>query len=100
MAGIAAAVARAPAAPIAEPAAVAKNEASTASAISTRAAFVPNLNAADLREALEVVRQLDPPGVDCRDLRECLLYHLRYHQQQLALHKKRNGEATAQVLND
>src|SRR5436189_237031 len=60
MAGLATAVAPAPAAPIAEPAAVPKNEASTASAISTRPAFVPNFNAADLREALEVVRQLDP----------------------------------------
>src|SRR2546427_12157680 len=100
MAGIATAVAPAPAAPIAEPAAVPKNEASTASAISTRPAFVPNFNAADLREALEVVRQLDPPGVGCRDLRECLLYQLRYHQQQLALHKNGNGEATAQLLND
>src|SRR5213593_13025 len=100
MAGIATAVAPAPAAPIAEPAAVPKNEASTASAISTRPAFVPNFNAADLREALEVVRQLDPPGVGCRDLRECLLYQLRYHEQQLALHKNGNGEATAQLLND
>src|SRR5438034_6904204 len=100
MASLATAVAPAPAAPIAEPAAVPKNEASTASAISTRPAFVPNFNAADLREALEVVRQLDPPGVGCRDLRECLLYQLRYHQQQLALHKNGNGEATAQVLND
>src|SRR6266571_5605992 len=75
MAGIAAtAVAPAPAAPIAEPAAIPKNEASTTSATSAPPAFVPNFNAADLREALEVVRQLDPPGVGCRDLRECLLY--------------------------
>src|SRR5207244_2046598 len=36
----------------------------------------------------------------CRDLRECLLYQLRYHEQQLALHKNGNGEATAQLLND
>jgi RNA polymerase sigma-54 factor len=58
--------------------------------------------AADLSEALEVIRQLDPPGVGCRDLRECLLRQLRYHQQQLALHK--NGDkpvnGTAQILND
>jgi RNA polymerase sigma-54 factor len=103
MAGIAAtAVAPAPAAaaPIAEPAAIPKNEASTTSATSAPPAFVPNFNAADLREALEVVRQLDPPGVGCRDLRECLLYQLRYHEQQLALHKNGNGEATAQLLND
>jgi len=61
-------------------------------------AYKPNFAAADLVEALEVVRQLDPPGVACRDLRECLLYQLRYHQAQLALHK--NGNGTAQVLQD
>src|ERR1700728_756083 len=56
----------------------------------------------DLHEALEVVRQLDPPGVGCRDLRECLLRQLRYHQQQLAQHKsgEKNGNGTAQVLQD
>jgi RNA polymerase sigma-54 factor len=58
----------------------------------------PRFTAADLQEALEVVRQLDPPGVGCRDLRECLLYQLRYHQAQLALHK--NGNGTEQVLLD
>jgi RNA polymerase sigma-54 factor len=60
--------------------------------------YKPNFTAADLVEALEVVRQLDPPGVACRDLRDCLLYQLRYHQAQLALHKIGNG--TAQVLQD
>ncbi|MGO9086386.1 MAG: RNA polymerase factor sigma-54 [Candidatus Sulfotelmatobacter sp.] len=81
--GLAAAAAAAPAP---EPAA------QTAGAYESR--FVP----ADLQEALEVVRQLDPPGVGCRDLRECLLCQLRYHQAQLALHK--NGNGTAQVLQD
>jgi RNA polymerase sigma-54 factor len=61
-------------------------------------AFKPKFTAGDLKEALEVIRQLDPPGVGCRDLRECLLYQLRYHQAQLALHKNVNG--TAQVLQD
>ena len=61
-------------------------------------AIKPKFSAADLQEALEVVRQLDPPGVGCRDLRECLLAQLRYHQAQLALHK--NGNGTAQVLQD
>ncbi len=61
-------------------------------------AYQPTFSAADLVEALEVVRQLDPPGVACRDLRGCLLYQLRYHQQQLALHK--NGNGTEQVLQD
>ncbi len=51
-----------------------------------------------LKEALEAVRQLDPPGVGCRDLRECLLCQLRYHQQQLA--QQKNGNGTAQVLQD
>jgi RNA polymerase sigma-54 factor len=60
--------------------------------------YQPNFTAADLQEALEVVRQLDPPGVACRDLRDCLLCQLRYHQAQLALHK--NGNGTAQVLQD
>jgi RNA polymerase sigma-54 factor len=56
----------------------------------------------DLQEALEVIRQLDPPGVGCRDLRECLIRQLRHHQQQLALHK--NGDkpvnGSAQVVQD
>jgi RNA polymerase sigma-54 factor len=64
----------------------------------TAANYKPNFTAADLQEALEVVRQLDPPGVACRDLRDCLLCQLRYHQSQLALHKNANG--TAQVLQD
>src|SRR5208283_976943 len=38
-----------------------------------------NFTVADLHEALEVVRQFDPQGIACRDLRECLLYQLRYH---------------------
>jgi len=61
-----------------------------------------NFTVDDLHEALEVVRQLDPPGVGCRDLRECLLRQLRYHQQQLTHHKngEKNGNGTAQVLQD
>jgi len=61
-----------------------------------------NFTPVDLAEALEVIRQLDPPGVGCRTLRECLLTQLRYHQQQLAQHKngEKNGNGTAQVLQD
>jgi RNA polymerase sigma-54 factor len=64
--------------------------------------FQVNFTLADLHEAIELVRQLDPPGVACRDLRECLLCQLRFHQQQLESHKNGNGdrEATAQVLSD
>jgi RNA polymerase sigma-54 factor len=61
-------------------------------------AFKPNFTAADLQEALQVVQQLDPSGVACRDLRQCLLNQLRFHQVQLAQHK--NGNGTAQVLQD
>jgi RNA polymerase sigma-54 factor len=72
--------------------------------LATSPAFTPRFSPADLQEALDAVRQLDPPGVGCRDLRECLLYQLRYHQQQLALHKNGekngNGNGTAQVLRD
>jgi RNA polymerase sigma-54 factor len=60
--------------------------------------YKPNFTPADLQEALEVVRQLDPPGVACRDLRSCLMCQLLYHQAQLALHK--NGNGTEQVLKD
>jgi RNA polymerase sigma-54 factor len=60
--------------------------------------YKPGFTSADLQEALEVVRQLDPPGVACRDLRDCLLHQLRYHQAQLALHK--NGNGTEQALKD
>jgi RNA polymerase sigma-54 factor len=60
--------------------------------------YKPRFSAADLQEALEVVRQLDPPGVGCRDLRECLLWQLRFHQAQLAQQKTGNG--AAQVLID
>ncbi|MGA9558898.1 MAG: RNA polymerase factor sigma-54, partial [Terriglobales bacterium] len=49
----------------------------------------------DLQEALEVVRQLDPPGIACRDLRECLLRQLRYHMQQLHQGRDRNGATPA-----
>jgi RNA polymerase sigma-54 factor len=72
---------------------------------STGAATAParisdvNFTVADLHEALEVVRQFDPQGIACRDLRECLLYQLRYHLEQLHLHP--NGSAlTEQVVKD
>ena len=54
---------------------------------------------ADLHEAIELIRQMDPQGVACRDLRECLLYQLRYHQQQLASHRNGN-DVTEAVIAD
>jgi RNA polymerase sigma-54 factor len=76
-------------------AAVAPAPESTAKSAAT---YKPTFTAADLQEALEVVRQLDPPGVACRDLRECLMCQLRYHQAQLAMNKNTNG--TVQILQD
>jgi RNA polymerase sigma-54 factor len=58
-----------------------------------------NFTLAELHEALELVRQFDPPGIACRDLRECLLYQLRYIQQQHA-QQRMNGNGTAQVVSD
>jgi len=74
---------------------------STATGAATAPARIPDVTftVADLHEALEVVRQFDPPGIACRDLRECLLYQLRYHLGQLHLHP--NGSAlTEQVVRD
>jgi RNA polymerase sigma-54 factor len=61
--------------------------------------YKPNFTLADLHEAIEVVRQMDPPGVACRDLRDCLLYQLRYHLQHHAEHPNGNG-TTEQILSD
>ena len=63
-----------------------------------RPLYKPNFAASDLQEALQVVQQLDPPGVGCRDLRQCLLNQLRFHQAQLS--QQKNGNGTAQVLLD
>ena len=74
-----------------------------------RPIYKPNFSLENLHEALEVVRQLDPPGVGCRDLRECLLAQLHFHQLQLQSGKhyefkngngNGTGDATAQVLAD
>src|SRR5215831_1112727 len=58
-----------------------------------------NFSREDLHEALEVVRQFDPQGVACRDLRECLLYQLRYHLAQIQRHVNGNA-ATEEVIKD
>jgi RNA polymerase sigma-54 factor len=88
-------------------------DSATAAASAPEAASAPprpvykcSFTPADLQEALEVIRQLDPPGVGCRDLRECLIRQLRYHQQQLAQPRngdkngEKNGNGTAQILQD
>jgi RNA polymerase sigma-54 factor len=59
-----------------------------------------NFDLAELHEAIEIVRQMDPPGVACRDLRECLLQQLRYHQQQFEANGSENAESTEILLTD
>ena len=112
IAEVSASAAAAAVAPATEPAselqAVTKSHASVhsatpappANAPPARPTYKPGFNRSDLAEAIEVVRQMDPPGVACRDLRDCLLYQLRYQQQQIPHLKNDHGEATAQVIND
>src|SRR5215813_2551740 len=66
--------------------------------VTAAVAFSVTFNREDLHEAIELVRQMDPPGVACRDLRECLLYQLKFHQHQLSVQKNGNAEAEQQVL--
>jgi len=73
--------------------------AGNATAAAVAPALAVSFTPADLHEALEVVRQFDPPGVGCRDLRQCLLSQLRYHLVQLQQHRNGNG-ATEEVIRD
>jgi RNA polymerase sigma-54 factor len=77
--------------------------ASTAKAesVPVRNTYQVNFDVTALHEAIEVVRQLDPPGVACRDLRECLLYQLHFHERNLEEHKIgiHNGH-TAEIIKD
>jgi len=73
-------------------------KAPAASSNGTRPTYKPSFTRDDLQEAIEVIRQLDPPGVACRNLRECLLYQLRYHQAQYE--RTGNGNGTGQILTD
>jgi RNA polymerase sigma-54 factor len=63
------------------------------------AAVAPLFTPDDLREAIALVRQMDPAGVAARDLRECLLAQLQFHQ---TLHAHHGGQSngSAPVLAD
>src|SRR5207237_6436933 len=45
--------------------------------------YKPKFTAADLQEALQVVQQLDPPGVGGRDVSEWLIRYIRCLQAQV-----------------
>jgi RNA polymerase sigma-54 factor len=69
-----------------------------------RAGAIPvqRFTRSDLREAMELVRQMDPVGVASSDLRECLLAQVRYHQSNYERQKTKsphNG-ATEEILGD
>ncbi|HTC93506.1 MAG TPA: RNA polymerase factor sigma-54 [Terriglobales bacterium] len=49
----------------------------------------PNFSVEQLREAIQIVQQMDPVGVAARDLRECLLAQVHHHQQ---VEEDLNGE--------
>ena len=49
----------------------------------------------DLKQAIQLVRHMDPVGVASRDLRECLLAQLKYFRQQLQPRKKNETPAGA-----
>ncbi len=72
------------------------------SLVTTPPVHPPLFDERALQQALELVQQMDPPGVGARTLRECLLAQLKYH---LAIHerqKARTGEngATDEILAD
>ena len=86
-------------APAPEPVAAALTPVAPPTPAAPRPKYQPKFTISDLQEALDTVRQLDPPGVACRDLRECLLYQLRYIQQQHA-QQRNNGNGDAQLVAD
>ncbi|HUK87422.1 MAG TPA: hypothetical protein VLT85_07130, partial [Terriglobales bacterium] len=91
--------------PVTEPAAVAAAAAPAPVPVAVEAAppaAKPAFDRAALQEAIELVRQMDPVGVAARDLRECLLAQLRYHQHvhQTRANGHANGADTAQLLAD
>jgi len=59
----------------------------------------PNFTVEQLREAIQVVQQMDPVGVAARDMRECLLAQIHNHQQ---VEEDLNGEEgeNRQLLSD
>jgi RNA polymerase sigma-54 factor len=72
------------------------------SLVPPRTGPLPLFSRTDLHEAVELVRQMDPVGVASRDLRECLLAQLKYHQGVHERQKAKTGQngATDELLRD
>jgi RNA polymerase sigma-54 factor len=60
--------------------------------------FVALFTREDLQDALRLIRQMDPVGVACHDLRGCLLEQLNYHQRVKT--QQGNGNGTMEILAD
>ena len=60
--------------------------------------FVALFTLQDLQDALRLIRQMDPVGVACYDLRGCLLEQLNYHQRVKT--EQGNGNGTMEILAD
>jgi len=60
--------------------------------------FVALFTLQDLQDALRLIRQMDPVGVACHDLRGCLLEQLNYHQRVKT--QQGNGNGTMEILAD
>jgi RNA polymerase sigma-54 factor len=75
-------------------------EASRIALVPAREGPKPLFDRDALREAIQLVRQMDPVGVAARDLRECLLAQLHYHATVVERNKAqgKNGNGTEQVL--
>ena len=81
------------AAPVAPPTPVAEPAATPA-----ESTFVALFTLQDLQDALRLIRQMDPVGVACHDLRGCLLEQLNYHQRVKT--QQGNGNGTMEILAD
>ncbi|HEU5232531.1 MAG TPA: RNA polymerase factor sigma-54 [Terriglobales bacterium] len=64
------------------PARVSQNGTTPSAAVKPKQTAAP-FEMQDLREAIEIIRQMDPIGIAARDLRECLLLQLRDLERQV-----------------
>ncbi len=81
-------------APVAPP----PTAAAETAAAPAESSFVALFTLQDLQDALRLIRQMDPVGVACHDLRGCLLEQLNYHQRVKT--QQGNGNGTMEILAD
>ncbi|HVH89390.1 MAG TPA: RNA polymerase factor sigma-54, partial [Terriglobales bacterium] len=81
-----------------QPSQIPKNGTHASTAVLPKAGSEAPFTMQELREAIELVRQMDPIGVACRDLRECLLLQLRNLERQVN-NRVLNGDSDVQNQN-